>query len=209
MIGGGTVSKTPIVARANNGGFYVVYALGYPTSNHVRVWRVGGSTTLLDRTAANSQTTLAADAKGRIWAVWSDGTFGEPRVLAARSNPEATRFGAVVDAGSVKGAHSTYSVDASATDRALDILALFGTGNESGGATYHARIKPGLTLKARKSGKRITFTVTDAGDPVRNARVKAGGSGRTNAKGRVTLALRRGTATATASGYEPAKLRVR
>ena len=78
--------------------------------NQVRVWRVGASSaTLLDRTAANSQTALAADTKGRIWAVWSDGTFGETRVLAARSNPEATEFGAPVDAGAVQG-------------RALDLL---------------------------------------------------------------------------------------
>jgi len=109
-----------------------------------------------------------------------------------------------------KGAHSTYSVDASATASALDILALFGTGTESGGATYHARVEPGLTLKARKSGGRVTFTVTDAGDPVSGARVKTGGLvGRTNSKGQVKLALRRGTATATKTGYEPAKVRVR
>jgi hypothetical protein len=87
----------------------------------LRVWRVGaGSATLLARTDANSQVTLAADAKGRVCAVWSDGTFGEPHVLAARSNPEATRFGAPVDAGAVRGAHSTYSVDAGATSSALD-----------------------------------------------------------------------------------------
>lgn len=210
MEGGGTVSKTPIVARTSSGGFYVGYAIGYPSANQVRVWRVGASSAaLLDRTDANSQVTLAAGPNGRIWAVWSDGTFGEPRVLAARSNPEATTFGAPVDAGSVKDAHSTYSVDASATAGALDILALFGTGAESGGSTYHARVEPGLTLKARKSGGRVTFTVTDAGDPVRGARVKAGRSGRTNSKGRVTLPLRRGTATATAGGYEKATVRVR
>ena len=211
MVGGGTVSKTPIVARAKNGGFYVAYALGYPTANQVRVWRVGASSaTLLDRTPANSQTTLAADPKGRIWAVWSDGTFGDTRVLAARSNPEATEFGAPVDAGAVRDAHSTYSVDASATASALDILALFGTGAESGGATYHARVEPGLTLKARKSGGRVTFTVTDAGDAVRRATVKiAGRSGRTDSQGRVTLQVRKGTATASAEGYEPATLRVR
>ena len=64
MQGGGTVSKTPIVARAKSGGFYVGYALGYPTANRVRVWRVGASAaTLLARTDANSQVTLAADAK--------------------------------------------------------------------------------------------------------------------------------------------------
>ena len=211
MVGGGTVSRTPIVARTKGSGFYAAYALGYPTANQVRVWRVGaGSAKLLARTDANSQVTLAADSKGRIWAVWSDGTFGETHVLAARSNPEATEFGAAVDAGAVRGAHSTYSVDASATSSALDILALFGTGTSSGGATYAARIEPGLTIKARKRDGRVTFTVTDAGDPVRGATVRlAGRSGKTNRKGRATLALEKGRATASAPGYAPAKLRVR
>ena len=211
MQGGGTVSKTPIVARAKSGGFYVAYALGYPTANRVRVWRVGASAaTLLARTDANSQVTLAADASGRVWAVWSDGTFGETHVLAARSNREATAFGAHVDAGAVRGAHSTYSVDASATSSALDILALFGTGTTSGGATYVKRIRPGLTLRARKRSGRVTFTVADAGDPVRGATVRAAGrSGRTDRRGRVTLTLKRGKATASAPGYAPATRRVR
>jgi hypothetical protein len=210
MVGNGTVTKTAIVARAG-GGFYVGYAIGYPTANRVRVWSVGaGSATQLARTDANSQVTLAADGKGRLWAVWSDGTFGDTHVLAARSNPEATRFGAAVDAGAVRGAHSTHSVDASATANALDILALFGTGNSSGGATYVKRVHPGLTLRARKRSGRVTFTVTDAGDPVRGAKVRlAGRSGRTDRRGRVVLALARAKATATAPGYAPAKLRLR
>ena len=211
MVGGGTVSKTPIVARAG-GGFYVGYAVGYPTANRVRVWRAGARSALqLARTDANSQVTLSADGKGRIWAVWSDGTFGETHVLAARSNPEATRFGAPVDAGAVRGAHSTYALDASATSSAIDILALFGTGTSSGGATYVKRIRPGLTLKARKlRGGRVTFTVTDAGEPVRRAIVRlAGRGGATDRSGRVTLAFARGRATAKAPGYAPANLRVK
>jgi hypothetical protein len=172
---------------------------------------VGASSArLLARTDANAQVTLAADPKGRLWAVWSDGTFGETHVLAARSNPEATRFGAHVDAGAVRDAHSTYALDASATASALDVLALFGTGNTSGGATYVKRIKPGLTLKARKHDGRVTFTVTDAGDPVRGATVRLrGNSGRTNRKGRVTLERKRGKAKASAPGYASAQRRVK
>jgi hypothetical protein len=210
MAGGGTVSRTPILARAG-GGFYVGYALGYPTANRVSIWRVGAPfATTLARTDASSQVTLAADPGGRIWAVWSDGTFGETHVLAARSNPEATRFGAKVDAGSVRGAHSTYALDASALPSALDVLALFGTGDESGGATYVNRVEPGLTLKARKRSGRVRFTVTDAGDPVRGANVRLRGqAGRTDRRGRVTLELRKGRAIATAQGYTRATRRIR
>jgi hypothetical protein len=211
MVGGPSLSRTPIVARPDSGGFYVAHGVGYPSSNSVRVWRVGASTArLLARTDANSQVTLSADPKGRIWAVWSDGTFGETHVLAARSNPEATRFGAHVDAGAVGGAHLTYSVDASATATALDVFTPLGTGNESGGATYVKRIRPGLTLKARKRAGSVTFTVTDAGDAVRGATVRSGGrSGRTNRQGRVTLKFKRGKATASAQGYAPAKLKIK
>ena len=196
MVGGGTVSKTPIVARAKSGGFYVGYALGYPTANRVRVWRVGaGSATLLARTDANSQVTLAADGEGpRLGRLERRDVRRAARARGALE-PRGTQFGAPVDAGAVRGAHSTYSVDASATSSALDILALFGTGTTSGGATYVERIRPGLTLKARKRFGRVTFTVTDAGDPVRGATVRlAGRSGRTNAKGRVTLPFQAGDA---------------
>jgi hypothetical protein len=72
------------------------------------------------------------------------------------------------------------------------------------------RVRPGLTLKGRKHSGRVTFTVSDAGDPVRGATVRLGGrSGRTNGKGRVTLALKRGRARASAPGYASAKLRVK
>jgi hypothetical protein len=79
-----------------------------------------------------------------------------------------------------------------------------------GGATYVKRVRPGLTLRARKRDGRVTFTVTDAGDPVRGAKVRVGGkSGRTDRRGRVTLDVKRGRAKATASGYARATLRIR
>ena len=110
----------------------------------------------------------------------------------------------------MRGAHSTYSVDASATSSALDILALFGTGNTSGGATYVKRIKPGLTLKARKHNGRVTLTVTDAGDPVRGATVRLRRElGPDHKKGRVTLKLKRARRRQAPPGYAPSKRRVR
>jgi hypothetical protein len=146
MQGGGTVSKTPIVARADNGGFYVAYALGYPTANRVRVWRVGASAAkLLARTDANSQVTLAADATGRIWAVWSDGTFGDTHVLAARSNRQATRFGARVDAGAVRGATVRAAGLSGRTDRRGRVVLRL----KRGRATARARGYAPATLRVR------------------------------------------------------------
>jgi uncharacterized GH25 family protein len=57
-------------------------------------------------------------------------------------------------------------------------------------------VLPGLTLTAhhgklhRGRRTRVTFVVTDAGDPVKGAKVRAdGSSGATNSKGKVTLEL--------------------
>jgi hypothetical protein len=211
MVGGSTLDRTPVVARAQNGGFFVGYGLGYPTSNQVRVWRVGASSAkLLDTTENTTNVTVAADAKGRIWAVWTDGSFGAPKVLAARSNEDATVFGQPVELGRAPGASSIYSVGANATDKALDVLVLFGIGTTPGGSTFVTRVDPGLTLKASKLDRATRFTVTDAGEPVKGAKVKfAGRSGKTDAKGRVTLNARKGTATASAAGYEDAKLKLK
>jgi hypothetical protein len=213
MVGGPSLSRTPIVARPKNGGYYIVHGVGYPTASKVRVWRVGStSTTLLDTVRSSPDTAVAADAKGRLWAVWTDNEFGDEHVIAARSNRAATRFGQPVDVGAVKKAHSTYSVDASAVSSGLDVLAVFGVNDESTAATYLTRILPGLTLTAKKqSGGKVTFTVTDAGDPVKGATVKAGGkSDKTDAKGRAVLTLKgKPAAQATATGYTPATLKLK
>ena len=80
--------------------------------------------------------------------------------------------------------------------------------------TSHRRILPGLTLRARPGRvvrgepTEVRFTVLDAGDPVRGARVTADGrSGRTDGEGRVTLSIDSRSAVrakATHSGYTPA-----
>jgi hypothetical protein len=206
----GQISRTPIVARPKSGGFYVAYATGYPTQDRIRVWRVGASSApVLSRTEASSVATIAADSKGRLWVAWTAGTFGSKRVLARRSNRSATVWGATVNAGVVKGTNSVYELDANATASSLDLLALFGIGAESGGATYHARINPGLTLTASRSGKKVRYTVTDAGDPVRGATVRAAGkSDRTDGKGHASLTLKKRTrATASSPGYVSATVK--
>lgn len=206
----GQLSRTPIVARPKSGGFYVAYATGYPTQDRIRVWRVGASSApQLARTEANSVVALAADSKGRLWVAWTAGTFGSKRILARRSNRTATVWGATVNAGAVKRASSAYDLDANATSSSLDLLALFGVGAESGGATYHARINPGLTLTASRNGRKVRYTVTDAGDPVRGATVRAAGrSDTTDGKGHASLTLRKRTrATASAPGYVSATVK--
>jgi hypothetical protein len=212
MVGGPSLSRTPIVARPDSGGFYVAHGVGYPSSNSVRVWRVGASfTTTLAKARNSAETAISADAKGRLWVAWTDAEFGDQHVMVARSNEAATRFGAAVDAGAVKDAGSTYSLDLSAASSGADVMAVFGSTKDQFSSTYITRVLPGLTLAAKRSKNKVTFTVTDAGDPVKGATVKAGGkSGKTDAKGRVVLTLKAKSASrATAGGYEPASLKAR
>jgi hypothetical protein len=215
----GMLARTPLAARAG-GGFYVAYPTGYPASNKVRVWRIGAGSAPLVASVKGSGTpavAIAAAGDGRLWVLWTKG-FGDPDVLARRSNKGATRFGAVVNAGHPKDAMQAYKLDASAAGGALDVLANFNIGTTSSAVTSHRRILPGLTLQASperlRRGKPTTvrFTVLDAGTAVKGARVRAAGaSGTTDSRGRVTLTLRSRrpvTARATHSGYAEARKRL-
>jgi hypothetical protein len=218
----GMIGRTPLVARVG-GGFYVAYATGYPALNRIRLWKVGAAGAALiastNRTG-NTTATLAAVARGRLWVAWTNVVGGSPHVFARRSNRSASVFGATVDAGAPKNTSSIYKLDANATAGALDVFGNTSIGISSTTATYFTRVLPGLTLTAtparlrRGTSTRVTFTVRDAGDPVAGARVSArGSSGRTDARGRVTLTLtgrgRSVAAHATKAGYVGADARLR
>ena len=215
----GMLGRTPLAAR-RGGGLYVAYPTGYPKSNRIRVWRIGaGSAPLVGRVAGSGSPAVAIAAAdgGRLWVLWTKG-FGDPDVLARRSNPNATKFGATVNAGHPKDAMQAYKLDASAGGGALDVLGEFNIGTASTAVTSFRRILPGLTLKAsprrlpRGRPTDVHFTVRDAGAAVQDAKVTVGGlSGTTDGKGRVTLSLNRRspvTARATHSGYTAAAKRL-
>jgi hypothetical protein len=216
----GMIGRTPIVARAG-GGFYIAYPTGTSSLNRIRLWRVGAPTSPMLGTVGrveNGLAGLAAAPDGRLWIVWSSASGVSPRVFARRSNAAATVFGATVTAGRPAGTTFNYRLDASVSGGALDILGVFNNGTTPTASTFHTRVLPGLTLRASlrrvgRAGAGVTFTVLDAGDPVKGARVRAGGaSGLTNAKGKVRLAIAAGraavSARVTAKGYTAAALRL-
>ena len=125
--------------------------------------------------------TLAATSDGRLWIAWIAPTPRGHRVLAARTNPEATVVGAVVGWGRPSRTSFGYNLSSSATRGGLlDALANFTIGTSSNQAIFHRRLLPGLTLLARPGRLRrdvpadVRFTVLDAGDPVAGARVRVG-----------------------------------
>jgi hypothetical protein len=217
----GQTGRTPIAARPG-GGLFVAYATGYPSLNRIRVWRVGAQkSTRVAKADGGASATVATDMNGRVWVVWEDDRGVHPAVYARRSNPAGTKWGATVVAGRPKGASSAYSVDASTIGAfALDVFGSFALDGGTPLATYTRRVLPGLTLLVTGTPRRgkttkLTFTVLDAGAPVKGATVEAGGdSGTTSAAGKVVLtvhAARKLTARATAPGYTTAarKLKVR
>lgn len=209
----GMLARTPLVARAG-GGFYTAY----PTPGGVRVWRVGaGNAPVLAGIDNSPAVAIAAAGDGRIWVLWTKG-FGDPDVLARRSNRGATRFGAIVNAGHPRDALQAYRLDANGTGNALDVLANFNIGTSTDAVTSYRRLLPGLTLTASPARLRrgrptnVRFTVRDAGAAVRGARVTVPGrSGATDSRGRVTITLQSKKAVrarATRSGYTAATKRL-
>jgi hypothetical protein len=210
----GMLGRTPLAALGPNP------YIAYPTPNQIRVWRVGAANApAVGRVAGSGSpaVAIAPTADGRLWILWTKG-FGDPDVLARRTNVGARKFGAIVSAGHPRDAMQAYKVDGNAVGGALDVLANFNIGTTSTAVTSHRRILPGLTLRARPGRVRrgepteVRFTVLDAGDPVQGARVTADGkSARTNGEGRVTLSINSRTplsARATHAGYTPATKRL-
>ncbi|MFN2587740.1 MAG: hypothetical protein ABR613_06465 [Actinomycetota bacterium] len=222
------IQRTPIAARAG-GGVYVAYTGGYPATLRVLLWKVGsGDSVVVARHGSRelNAPALAADPEGRLWVAWSqNASSGAPIIYARRSNLAGTRFGAVVTARPPRAlgdCKSLYTLTPAAQARVLDVVAGFLDGCGSDVAFWHTQLRPGLTLSARPRAftRRATveFTVTDAGGPVADARVKVDGkSATTGADGTASIALgpysspRRLTAKATRSGYvaDTVRLRVR
>ena len=211
----GMLGRTPLAPLGPNP--YVAY----PTPNQIRVWRVGaGNAPAVGRVngSGSPAVAIAPTSDGRLWILWTKG-FGDPDVLARRTNVGARKFGEIVSAGHPKDAAQAYKLDGSAAGGALDVLGNFNIGTSTTAVTSYRRILPGLTLRARPRRVRrgepteVRFTVLDAGDAVQGAKVKvAGQSATTDRRGRVTLSVttrRPVTARATHSGYVAGKKRLR
>ncbi|HEY4276643.1 MAG TPA: hypothetical protein VGM91_00410 [Conexibacter sp.] len=215
-----SLAHTPIVGRSGRPGVYVAYAGGYPSTRRVLVWQYGAkkSTTVANVARGVKTVGIASTQQGRLWAFWSSGN----RVYASRSTTGGLVWGAVTSTPARKGTVSVFHLAGDAQDGLLDLLGAFGTA-ASRAQTWHTQLQAGLTLKlARASvgGKKngppvahVKLRVTDAGDPVANAKVSLSGKhATTSGKGTVTLAVparARLTATAAHDGYADATATLR
>jgi hypothetical protein len=229
LVGGGVVTapksggawlgqRVSIVGRSS-GGVYIGYGSGgNPYSAKPAWWKVGaGSAKVVGGQKDAGHTGLAAGPGGRLWLFWDR----KKKIYAARTNPAAKKLGAIVSVKPPKGTSAIYRLNAEGSRGPLDLLAL---ADAKGGLGYfHQRILPGLTLSAKpknvKEGKKVTFKATDAGKPVKGAKVilklgKKKPSKKTNGKGKATIKIPANTkphkykTTATKSGYSRAKIKI-
>jgi hypothetical protein len=192
---------------------FVAYPGGYPSPTRALLWRIGRNRAFVAGRGDIGDVGVAADPNGRLWIFWHARRNGKPRVFARRSNRSVSVFGATVSYGAPRGTTQAWDLFGDAQANKLDLVGHY---TRPGSLAYwSSQIRPGLALRAsrrsvrRSRRTRVTFKVTDAGDPVRNARVSAAGRvGFTNAAGRVELGLgpfagtTRGTiARARKSGY--------
>jgi hypothetical protein len=217
--------QVALTARSG-GGVYMAYCS--PTKStecaHVDLWKVGAAKPMIvpgSGTGNAGRVALAAGPSGRLTVAWFD--FGKNQIHVIRTNTEATRFGVLrtVKAPPKTIVFSGLQVEASSGRQ--DVIANTTLTTPPNPVVFwHTQVLPGLRLTAsprtfsHRSAATITFTVTDAGQPVATARVSClGKKGTTSGKGRVRLSFPRGEATgkhvctATKSAYAAGKVTIR
>lgn len=200
-------NRTSLTGRIGAGGVYLFYGQGYPTFKTLALWKVDSANPqLVLKADGGEHANLAAAPDGRLWLMWErNGT-----IYAARTNRAATRLGAANAVRPPSGA-TIYRLNGEGSAGPLDLIANMQAGGSQ--ALWHQQVWPKLELAGSRTGNRIVFRVSDAGEPVAAATVKAAGRTlKTAANGRVTLAKAptgRVKATASKAGYAPAAANVR
>jgi hypothetical protein len=203
--------RVGVTGRIGASGVYVAYIAGdNQFTGRPAVWRFGaGRGRPVSRTTGARDICVAPAPGGRLWVFW----HRDGRLFATRSDPAATRFGAVVSLDPPRGTRSLHDLAGEGSRGPLDLMVLL-TRARTDTANWHQRVLPGLTLSvvAARPGL-VTFRVLDAGVPVAGARVSVAGAGsrRTRAGGLVSLRLARGSHRATAAkrGYTTGSVLVR
>jgi hypothetical protein len=205
-------TRTPLAARVG-GGVFEAYCVGAPTCRKVRIWHVG-TTETADIRYSRYATTIAISPgpQGRLWVAWANRL---PQVRAVRTNETGLTVGGVQKAGIPRGG-AAYSLAIDGTIGRGDLVL------NAGDALWHTQVFAGLTVTASPTRwrhgtrKRVVFTVSDAGDLVRGARVAVDDAAcTTGSTGTCTIRFPRSfphgrhTARATKSGYGAGAVRLR
>ncbi len=212
------------LAGRAGGGEYLAYCepTKVITCARIALWRVGAKKALIVPGSGgthDSRVALAAAPGGHLWVLWFD--FQRNVIQVVRTNAKATAFGQVRTFAPPSHFFDFQALEAEGSAGPLDIVALeTQTGAGSSPAYFDAQILPALTLHASTSkvsvSGSVTFTVLDAGTPVKGAAVVfLGKTGVTDASGTVHFTVKKGTksgkhvAVAVKPGYTAARVTVK
>jgi hypothetical protein len=198
----GPTQRTPLSARTGASGTYIAYCSGYPTCTEVLLWQIGEDAPITVAKGTDIEdVNVAADPDGRLWVMWED--TAESSLFALRTDEDVSELGAIVPFDEAPDTDTVWKLQGAATSDSLDVFASFTTPDSL--ATWHTQVLPGLTVETKKTKKNVTFTVSDAGEPIKGAKVAfKKKTVSTNAKGQATAPVGKGTATVTMSGYTAA-----
>jgi hypothetical protein len=184
-----------IAERTAGGGLYAGYAVGYPSATRVALWRLGSGALVIRSGGRVERVGTAAGPNGRIWLYWWDADTGV--IDAVRTNPGATRFGAVTPIPTPQRSTQIWDMDGDAAGGPLQLIVNSGLSRQQ---VFSTVVEPDLSVKASPAsiavarGGRLTVTVSDAGSTVRGATVRFAGRNKvTGRTGQVTFSVVRGT----------------
>lgn len=208
------------MASRIGGGVYVAYCQAGPTIACARVVivKLGSSVARVVPGSTNgkaSNVSLAAAPGGRLVISWLDGASNSIRTT--RTNAAVTRFGALRSLALPRGSVKLETLLADGRGGRIDLVG--NVMSSTAGfpvAFWHAQVLPGLSMTrsvasiSHLRAAKVTFTVTEAGDPVAGVKVTfLGRAGVTNGKGVVTITVPKGqkrgakSAAATKVDYAP------
>ena len=168
-----------------DGAVYLAYPRGELNNQGYALWQVGtGTVRQVPGSKGATHLAMSNGGGGRLWLAFRDEKLG---VRVVRTNPAATKFAAVQKIKSPKGS-TVYQVGIEGSTGSGDLI----INDET--RIWHQQVLAGLTVKAgpkKWNGNKpvaVKFTVTDAGQAVKGAKVKAKGKKcTTNKKGVCTL----------------------
>jgi hypothetical protein len=184
------------------GGVYLAYCSNAGTCSTFLLWKAGAKKAItVPHTKLAIGLAMSAGPAGRLWLAWYDEQ--DNRVVTVRTNKADTRFGPVESYPAPCFADGNTHLDLTAGSFARVEVGLecLSAGKTSVPTIYVTQSQAGLSIAANH-GKvtnthsvKVTFTVTDAGDPVAGAKVDLRGTIRhTASNGTVTFTFAKGLA---------------
>lgn len=216
-----TVDPPPIAARAG-GGVYTAYT---PDGAKVLLVRFGGGkprAVPVPKGVSPRTAGLAAGPEGRLWVYYGN----EQTTYVTRTSKRVSGFEPVQSFKSPPGTVQYFRLEGEGSAGPLDVFADITVDGKTKDGSYHTQVQPKLSLHASKTlvknkrgevtGIRVAVRVTDAGDPVKGAKVSGlpGGTKTTAANGSIVVtvpAAKKGAFALTAkkAGYVAAKGKLR